>query len=39
MIFNCLFSILPASGEHSRPAVSHQAAMHEVPKGTGYRGG
>lgn len=41
VIFNqaASFLIVPASGQYSRPAVSHQAAVHEVPKGTGYRGG
>lgn len=30
---------ISASGEHPRPAVSHQAAVYEVPEGTGYCGG
>lgn len=31
--------IVPAPGQYSGPAVSHQAAVHEVPKGTGHCGG
>lgn len=32
-------TLISASGQHSRPAVGHQAAVHEVPEGTGDRGG
>lgn len=31
--------IVPASSQYSGPAVSHQAAVHEVPTGPGHRGG
>lgn len=31
--------IVPAPGQYPGPAVSHQAAVHEVPKGTGHCGG
>lgn len=36
-IIICLFFTAP--GEHSRPAVGHQAAVYEVPEGAGYCGG
>lgn len=32
-------TFVSASGQHPRPAVSHQAAVHEVPEGTGDCGG
>lgn len=31
--------IAPASSQYSGPAVSNQAAVHEVPKGAGHCGG
>lgn len=34
-----VFLIVPASSQYSGPAVSHQAAVHEVPKGPGHCGG
>lgn len=33
------YLIVPASSQYSGPAVSHQAAVHEVPKGPGRCGG
>lgn len=34
-----LVTVMSASGQHPRPAVGHQAAVHEVPEGAGDCGG
>lgn len=34
-----MYLVILASGEHPRPAVSHQAAVYEVPEGAGCSGG